>query len=93
MTNTKQNKINKSEFKTIAQVWEAIDIGITVYWANESYELTIEPMNLEYRLSQGWAPLFSARGDKSLRVTCMNNWFGCTLIECQLSELFTTEEK
>jgi hypothetical protein len=78
-----------SQFKTIEEVWAAIDKGLTVYWASDAYQLTIEESNLEWRRRQGFAVPFSNRGEKCLRVTCMSNWFGSLLDANELNRLYT----
>lgn len=79
-----------NQFKSLDQVWAAIDAGQTVYWASDAYQLTIENcFPEEYRQRMGWAHPFSKRGDKCLRVTCMRNWFGSLLHESELGALYT----
>lgn len=80
--------MNATKFKTISDVWDAIDAGKTVCWSSEAYELVqVETMH-EWRKEQGFKTPFSNRGDKSLRVTCIANWFGSLLEEKELSSLF-----
>lgn len=69
------------QFKTIEQVWNAIEQGQTVYWVNESYKLTIETALLENH--------FSNKNGKCLRVTYISNWFGSILDKSELPKLFT----
>lgn len=76
-------------FKTIEQVWDAIDRGETVYWSNKSYALTIEDSELAWRKKQGFKIPFSNRNGKCLRVTCTSNYFGSLLEPKELSNLFT----
>lgn len=80
---------HRGEFKTIGQVWAAIDAGKTVYWASDAYQLTLEPSNLEWRARCKFAVPFSNRGETSLRVTCTSNWFGSLLTENELGQLYT----
>ena len=71
-------------FKSISQVWDAINQGKTVYWASDAYQLVREPAPpqltkySEYSLNNG----------KCLRVTCMDNWFGSWLSEKELGSLY-----
>lgn len=62
-----------NKYKTIEQVWAAIDAGKTVYWSNTSYKLTIEETNHEWRKRCGFETPYSNRDDKCLRVTCISN--------------------
>ena len=78
------------QFKDLNQVWAAIDQGLTVYWSNDAYQLTIENAHSEeYRLRMGWDKTFSQRDDKALRVTCMSNYFGSFLGANEISSLYT----
>ena len=70
-------------FKTIADVWHAIDQDIPVYWCHKGYQVLINKDSCpEKKLS-------SNRGSQCLRVTCIKNWFGSRLSESDLSNLFT----
>lgn len=80
-----------NQFKTIEQVWQAIDEGKTVYWSSDAYQLTIEPVNREWRERNGFDLPFSTRGEECLRVTCMSNWFGSLLLENEMSNLYLKE--
>jgi hypothetical protein len=77
-----------TNFKTIDQVWNALDQGLTVCWASKAYEITIESSEIEWRQRQNFAIPFSNRDGKCLRVTCVSNWFGSLLCENELSNLF-----
>lgn len=79
----------KNQFKSIDEVWKAIDAGQTVYWMNDSYQLTIEDSNLDWRQGHGFAAPFSNRNDKCLRITCISNWFGSLLDRSELGQLYT----
>jgi len=73
----------KGLFKTIEQVWQAIDEGKKVYWHHEGYQVLVDNDSCpEKKLS-------SNRGEKCLRVTCLRNWFGSRLDERELGQLFT----
>lgn len=78
-----------AQFRTIAEVWEAVDAGKRVYWSNDAYALTVEPVNREWRERNGFEIPFSAKGAVCLRVTCLSNWFGSLLIETELGALYT----
>lgn len=56
------------QFKTINDVWSAINNGLIVYWSNTSYEIIVD--------------------NNHLRVTRISNWFGSSLEEVDLAELF-----
>lgn len=71
-----------SEFKTIKDVWTAIDQGKEVFWGNTSYHITIEDAYPTYK-----GP--ALRGGKILRVTCISNYFGSALCESEVTSLFT----
>lgn len=75
-------------FKTIDQVWNAIDQGKTVCWCSDIYQITIEESNLEWRQNSGFDVPFSNRNGKCLRVTCMSNWFGSLLDKNELNNLY-----
>lgn len=77
------------QFNNINQVWAAIEAGKEVFWVNHAYHLTVEPVNAEWRKSQGFDIPFSAKGDKCLRVTCISNYFGSLLEETEIHKLFT----
>jgi hypothetical protein len=83
--------MNKQTFKTVTEVWAAIDAGKTVYWGNKEYRLTEEDSNLEWRLSHGYEAPLSNRNGRCLRVTCTRNWFGSFLTESDINELFVEE--
>lgn len=72
----------------LEQVWQALEEGKTVYWTNKSYKITIEPLNREWRESNGFEIPFSAKGEQCLRVTCISNWFGSLLDPSELNSLF-----
>ena len=75
-------------YNNIDRVWEAIEAGHTICWSSDAYQLTIEPVNREWRKRQGFALPFSTKGEFCLRVTCMSNWFGSLLEESELSKLY-----
>ncbi len=82
------------QFKTISEVWAAIDAGKTVYWASDAYALTIEHESDDmkaWRVRHGYPIPVSARGDKVLRVTCISNYFGSLLDSSEISSLYTKE--
>lgn len=81
------------QFKTLDQVWNAIDQGLTVYWASDAYQLTIETVDPDYRIRMGWGPTFSQRDTKALRVTCISNWFGSFLDPNELGNLYVKSPK
>jgi hypothetical protein len=72
-------------FNTFDDVWNALDAGQTVYWYNTSYKITIEPC-------QKTTNRETERNGKVLRVTCVSNYFGSLLKECELSNLFIEDD-
>lgn len=84
--------MNDAKFKTIEEVWNAIDAGKTICCSSEAYELVQVDTMHAWRKEQGFKTPFSNRGDKSLRVTCMSNWFGSLLEENELANLFVKGE-
>jgi len=77
------------QFKSLKQVWAAIDAGKTIYWTNKAYALTVEDSMLQWRQEQGFKVPFSNRDGKCLRVTCVSNYFGSLLLESDIKKLFT----
>lgn len=78
-----------NQFKTIEQVWTALDKGLTIYWASDAYKLTIEETLIDWRKQQGFHIPFSNRDGQCLRVTCISNWFGSLLDQNELNRLYT----
>lgn len=77
-------------FKTIQDVWSAVDKGLPVYWSNDAYQLTIEDAKVgTSECREYWLNHFTFRDGKLLRVTCTSNWFGSLLNESDLSRLYT----
>jgi hypothetical protein len=76
----------KNKFKNINEVWDALDLGKTVFWVNESYKIYIEDARPEN-------PDFSKRGNKLLTVRCIENYFGSVLNEPEISQLYTRGAK
>lgn len=77
------------QFKSLDQVWAAIDAGKTVYWSNKAYALTVEDSMLQWRQDNGFEVPFSNRDGKCLRVTRISNYFGSLLLEFEIKKLFT----
>lgn len=77
------------KYNDINEVWAAIDQDKIIYWGNKSYELTIEPSQLEWRKRNNFAVPFSNKDDKCLRVTCTSNWLGSLLESDEISSLFS----
>jgi hypothetical protein len=75
-----------SQFKTISEVWAAIDSGKPVYWGNKGYRVL--PVDHDNENS----PTFTLKNGKLLRVTFTANWFGSLLQPSELGQLFTEEE-
>ena len=74
------------EFKTIKQVWNALDKGKEIFWIHDGYKVFIEPFhegNYEY----------TKRGNKVLAVRFIENYFGSLLEESELPKLFTVKKR
>lgn len=72
----------KRQFKTVDQVWEAIDKGDKVYWIHEGYEVLVVSDPVPEK------NMYSHRQGKMLRVTFTENYFGSRLDEKELNNLF-----
>lgn len=80
----------KNQFKTIEQVWTALDQGQTVYWSSKAYKLTIEDARIgTIECREYWLNHHTFRNGKVLRKTCISNWFGSLLDANDLNRLFT----
>lgn len=79
----------KNQFKTIEQVWNALDQNKTIYWSSDAYALTIESSRLDWRKERGLNIPISNRDGKCIRVTCTANYFGSLLEPSELIHLYT----
>lgn len=70
------------KYRTIEEVWDGIKKGKTIYWNNDGYQLTIEPYH------EGNSE-FTRQGDKVLRITYIENYFGSLLEEKELGNLYS----
>lgn len=77
----------------LEEVWNAIDAGQTVCWNSATYEVLVVDSMLDWRKEQRFEVPFSNRDGKSLRVTCVSNYFGSLLSEADLNQLFIKETK
>ena len=77
-----------NKFTTITQVWEALDKGQTVFWANKAYKVFVEPNLGSPETVNCDARKFSRRGAQILSARCISNHFGSVLQESDLSSLF-----
>lgn len=77
------------QFKSIDEVWSALDAGQTVYWGNESYKVYIEPDYLPQVTAVHKGRKFSARNGQLLSVRCISNYFGSIITPQCLGNLFT----
>ncbi len=74
-----------AKFKTIEQVWEAVEAGQVIYWVNKSYQVIAELDSVPHE------NLYSQKNGRMLRVTCMSNWFGSRITPNCLDSLFVEE--
>jgi hypothetical protein len=73
---------------TINEVWDAVNAGKIVNWINGLYVVHA----VEYDLGNNeWSSL-SLRGNKALRVTCEQNYFGSLITEQCLTQCFIKGE-
>lgn len=79
----------KGSFKTIADVWAAIDSGETVYCGSESYRVYVESDLTPEITEKHEGRRFSARNGRLLSVRCVSNYFGSIIYPQDLTELFT----
>ncbi len=78
-----------SQFKTIEDVWAAVDKGETVYWSNTAYKVYVEPDNSP-ETTKIYAPRkYVERNGKLLSIRCIENYFGGIIGRDELSKLFT----
>lgn len=73
--------------KTAKQIWDAIDKGKTVCWMSEIYEVhSVESNGSEYAKP-------TERGDKALRCSCVENYFGSYLSPKEFKQCFVVNKK
>lgn len=71
-----------NHFKTIQDVWNAIEDGKEIFWHHEGYKVIVEePNNPNYKPE-------NIRRGKVLTVRCLDNWFGSLLSEYDLPNLY-----
>lgn len=75
-------------FKTIEQVWKALESSKIVYWSNQGYKVYISEalQDNDYQRNH-----FSFKNGKVLSVRCIDNYFGSLINESDLSTLFVEE--
>lgn len=76
----------KYRFKTLAEIWAAIDAGRTVYWHSPTYQVLPEPDSVPHK------HLYSERDGIMLRVTCLSNWFGSRLEATEIGSCYVETE-
>lgn len=81
-----------TKFKTLDDIWAAIENGKTVYWQNRCYKLTVEDSQLQWRKENGMPIPWTNKNGRCLRVTCTKNYFGSLLLESEVKNLFTVGE-
>ena len=76
---------NQPNFKTINEVWAAIDSGKSVFWEHTGYKVIVEHADQtnEYQSNH-----FTNRDGKVLSIRCLENYFGGLMDEKELSALF-----
>jgi len=75
------------QFKTFAEIHEALKAGKRVFWANDNYEVTRKPhygMLLKYNIDP--------QDNYVLDCRCIENYFGGLLGESEISRCFTKIE-
>jgi DNA-binding CsgD family transcriptional regulator len=85
-------------FKTIDDVWNAVNKGMTVYWCTKAYKVFVESNPKQYQGCENQfynspARQYSTRGEKMLAVRCIENHFGGVISESNLGSLFVTEKE
>ena len=71
------------KYKTLDEVWTAINNGVKVFWMHEGYEVLVTPDPVPHK------DLYSHRNGNMLRVTYIQNWFGSRLVESELNNLYS----
>ena len=78
-----------TQFKTIQDVWAALDQNETIYWHNKSYKVFIE-QDLSPDITASYGPRYRiSRNGQLLTIRCIENYFGSILHENEISSLFT----
>ena len=78
-----------TQFKTIQDVWAALDQNETIYWHNKSYKVFIE-QDLSPDRTVSYKPRqLIERNGQLLTIRCIKNYFGSILHESELSSLFS----
>lgn len=83
----------KHPIKNLDHLWTLIDSGVTVYWCNESYAITVEYSMISWRTDNGFPVPWSNKNGFCLRVTCTSNYFGSLLDEKDLPRLFYNQSE
>lgn len=83
----------KKQIKDLSHLWSLIESGVTVFWCNESYAITVEDSMLQWRTDNGFSAPWSNKNGRCLRVTCTSNYFGSLLDEKDVSGLFYKQEE
>lgn len=83
----------KYEFKTIQDVWAAVDAGLTVYWTSTSNKVFVVDNVGDEKQKNVPCRLYSARNGKILDVRCISNYFGSVISPEFLSGLFVDERE
>lgn len=84
-------KLNKGEIKSIAQVWELLDRGETIYWSSEAYKVFVTRDTDPHTTSVYEPRRLVSRNGYILDVRCISNYFGSILFESELNQLFVKE--
>lgn len=81
-----------SVFKSVNDVWLAIDRGQTVYCHNKSYKVYVESNIGNDETRKTPSRMFSDRNGQLLSVRCISNYFGSVISESDLNNLFIESE-
>lgn len=81
------------EFKTIEDVWRAVEAGKTVYWSNKAYKIYVEKDLMPERTLEYPPRKLIEKNGYLLCVRCISNHFGSILHLKEIPALFTEPER
>lgn len=76
--------MKKLKFRSVGEVWKAIDAGLSVYWVHDGYQVLV----ITADLNQYTAYSYRRSTGQCLRVTFIENYFGSVLCKSELKSLF-----
>lgn len=80
-------------FKTVDDIWNAIDKGKTIFWCNENYKVFVEDNIGSAETTECDVRQYSARNGKMLSIRCISNYFGSVISKGDLPKLFVKQNK